>query len=88
MYIDIIRNVFNNHFNLLQINIELASDSKDFTSVLAKTRLAEMTNPKIVPIPQPRPKPQPPKPIKQSTGKDFEGRASNSCTLCSMNHSE
>ncbi|ELU08216.1 hypothetical protein CAPTEDRAFT_197535 [Capitella teleta] len=37
---------------MLKINIELASDSRDFSTALAKTRLAEMTNHKIVPIPQ------------------------------------
>ena len=55
-----------------QLNIELASDSKDFSKSLAKTRLAEMTNPKIVPIPQPKPAMQ--QMVKQSTGKDFEGK--------------
>jgi len=36
--------------------VELASDSKDFASALAKTQLAELKNAKIVPIPQPKPK--------------------------------
>ena len=56
------------------MNIELASDSKDFSNMLAKTRLAEMTNPKIVPIPQPKQPATLPPPLQQSTGKDFEGR--------------
>ena len=35
----------------LQITAELASDSKDFSSALAKTRLAELTHPlQVVPI--------------------------------------
>ena len=40
--------------------IELASDSKDFSTALAKTRLAEMTHPlQVVPIvSKPRPPPQ------------------------------
>ncbi|XP_013378816.1 C2 domain-containing protein 3-like [Lingula anatina] len=44
----------------LQVYVELASDHKDFSTALAKTKLAEMKNPKIVPIPQPKPTPQPP----------------------------
>ena len=39
-------------FPFAQITIELASDSRDFSTALAKTRLAEMTNPKMVAIPQ------------------------------------
>lgn len=42
------------------MSVELASDSKDFSSALAKTKLAEMSGKaKIVPIP----KPPPPKPL-------------------------
>jgi hypothetical protein len=37
-----------------QVVIELASDSKDFASALAKTQLAELKNAKIIPIPQPK----------------------------------
>jgi hypothetical protein len=39
--------------NVVQVLVELASDSKDFASALAKTQLAEMRNPKILPIPTP-----------------------------------
>lgn len=42
------------------MSVELASDSKDFSSALAKTKLAEMSGKaKIVPIPKPPP-PKPP----------------------------
>ena len=34
--------------------MELASDHKDFATALARTRLAEMTKHKVVPIPQPK----------------------------------
>ncbi|CAH1777586.1 unnamed protein product [Owenia fusiformis] len=34
----------------LKVNIELASDSKDFSTQLARTRVAEMRDPKLVPI--------------------------------------
>lgn len=44
---------------ILQITIELASDSKDFATSLAKTQLAEMGSVKMVPIPQ-QPKPKSP----------------------------
>lgn len=46
----------------LQVSIELASDSKDFSTHLARTKLAEMSGKtKIVPIPAPAPsKPRPP----------------------------
>ena len=39
------------------MTVELASDSKDFSTALAKTRLAEMTHPlKVIPIvPQNKP---------------------------------
>ena len=35
---------------MFQLNIELASDSKDFSTMLAKTRLAEMTDPTVIPV--------------------------------------
>ena len=35
-----------------QVCVELASDHKDFATTLARTRLAEMTNHRVVPIPQ------------------------------------
>ncbi|KAI8520271.1 C2 domain-containing protein 3 [Branchiostoma belcheri] len=41
----------------LKVSVELASDSKDFPSALAKTKLAELKGSKIVPIPQPKHKP-------------------------------
>ena len=44
-----------------QLSIELASDHKDFSTALAKTRLAEMNNPKMIPIPPTRPKSRSPK---------------------------
>jgi len=44
----------------LQVTVELASDSKDFASALAKMQLAEMGRVRMVPIPQqPKPKSQP-----------------------------
>jgi len=47
-------------FILLQITVELASDSKDFAAALAKMQLAEMGNVKMVPVPQQlKPKSQP-----------------------------
>ena len=50
---------------MTQISVELASDHKDFATALARTRLAEMTKHKVVPIPRPRPKPAlPPTPRK------------------------
>jgi len=49
---------------LLKVSVELASDSKDFATSLAATQLAEMRNPKIVPIPQPKSKPPKPKSIR------------------------
>lgn len=49
-----------NTFLLLQVTVELASDSKDFTTVLAKMQLAEAGSVKMVSIPQqPKPKSQP-----------------------------
>ena len=39
------------------MTVELASDSRDFATALAKTQLAEMTNARIVSIPQQKPKP-------------------------------
>ncbi|XP_019617074.1 PREDICTED: C2 domain-containing protein 3-like [Branchiostoma belcheri] len=41
----------------LKVSVELASDSKDFPSALAKTKLAELKGSKVVPIPQPKHKP-------------------------------
>eukprot|EP00105_Crassostrea_gigas_P001484 XP_011413692.1 PREDICTED: C2 domain-containing protein 3 [Crassostrea gigas] len=47
-------------YGKLKVSVELASDSKDFSSALAKTKLAEMSGKaKIVPIPKPPP-PKPP----------------------------
>ena len=47
-------------FLLLQLTIELASDSKDFSAALAKMQLAEMGNVKTVPVvQQPKLKSQP-----------------------------
>ena len=48
--------IINCSFPTGQVFVELASDSKDFASALAKTQLAELKNAKIVPIPQPKPK--------------------------------
>lgn len=43
----------------IQVIIELASDSKEFPTALAKTKLVEMTGKaKIVPIPQAPPSPK------------------------------
>nr|XP_011413692.2 C2 domain-containing protein 3 [Crassostrea gigas] len=43
-------------YGKLKVSVELASDSKDFSSALAKTKLAEMSGKaKIVPIPKPPP---------------------------------
>lgn len=50
-----------------QVSVELASDNKDFSSALAKTKLAEMSGKaKIVPIPKPPPHPRPPTPQEPS----------------------
>lgn len=47
------------YFITFQLVIELASDSKDFPTALAKAKLAEMTGKaKIVPIPQAPPSPK------------------------------
>ena len=51
----------NIYFYLFQICIELASDSRDFSAALAKTKLAEMSGQaKIVPLPKPPPPPSRP----------------------------
>ena len=45
---------------MLQVTVELASDSNDFAAALAKMQLAEMGRVKMVPIAQqPKPKSQP-----------------------------
>ena len=47
--------LMNLSFFLPQVSIELGSDHKDFATSLARTRLAEMTKHKVIPIPPPRP---------------------------------
>lgn len=61
---------------LFQVTVELASDSKDFSSVMARTKLAEMQGKaKIVPITHstltdpPPPPPSPPSPHKSESQK-------------------
>ena len=39
-------------WGILQLSVELASDSKDFSTALAKTRLAEMGKHRVIPIVQ------------------------------------
>ncbi|XP_078324570.1 C2 domain-containing protein 3-like isoform X2 [Crassostrea virginica] len=54
-------------YGKLKVSVELASDNKDFSSALAKTKLAEMSGKaKIVPIPKPPPHPRPPTPQEPS----------------------
>eukprot|EP00057_Strongylocentrotus_purpuratus_P012237 XP_011666711.1 PREDICTED: C2 domain-containing protein 3 [Strongylocentrotus purpuratus] len=45
-----------NMIGLISVSMELASDSKDFASALAKTRVAEMQGAKIVPLPSSDPR--------------------------------
>ena len=68
----------------VQVTIELASDSREFSNALAKTRLAEMTDPKIVPIPQPMPVS---KPIRRRSSSERAGLHLNAGDYsCNVNH--
>ena len=55
------------------MSIELASYGKDFSTALAKTRLAEMTDAKVVPIPVPKPKKPLPPPQSFPNGQEQTG---------------
>ncbi|XP_069129079.1 C2 domain-containing protein 3-like isoform X6 [Argopecten irradians] len=56
-----LRGGLDTYYGSLKVSIELASDSKDFSSALARAKLAEMSGKaKIVPIPQTVPPPPPP----------------------------
>ncbi|OWF51153.1 C2 domain-containing protein 3-like [Mizuhopecten yessoensis] len=56
-----LRGSLDTFYGSLKVSIELASDSKDFSSALARAKLAEMSGrAKFVPIPQTVPPPPPP----------------------------
>ncbi|XP_060074176.1 C2 domain-containing protein 3-like [Ylistrum balloti] len=56
-----LRGSLDSYYGSLKVSIELASDSKDFSSALARAKLAEMSGKaKFVPIPQTVPPPPPP----------------------------
>ncbi|XP_033742500.1 C2 domain-containing protein 3-like [Pecten maximus] len=56
-----LRGSLDTFYGSLKVSIELASDSKDFSSALARAKLAEMSGKaKFVPIPQTVPPPPPP----------------------------
>ncbi len=61
-------------YSVFQLSVELGSDSRDFSHMLARTKLAEMTKHNIIALPQTYPKPSLPDVGGNTDVKGFTGK--------------